>query len=87
MKKVVESFIFRQWPKNNNKLIEEYHSRHQIVVSQTSKKTEVPTNIDDRDLARIMEIGFSAEQARDALILSRGDFLQAINDLFANKDT
>jgi hypothetical protein len=34
-----------------------------------------------------MEIGFSAEQARDALILSRGDFLQAINDLFANKDT
>ena len=51
------------------------------------KEAEVTTNVDDRDLARIMEIGFSAEQARDALILSRGDFLQAINDLFANKDT
>lgn len=42
--------------------------------------------IEDKDLARIMEIGFSAEQARDALILSRGDFLEAINYLFANKD-
>lgn len=45
-----------------------------------------PAPLNDRDLARIMEIGFSAEQARDALILSRGDFLQAVNDLFANKD-
>lgn len=84
MTKVIESFVFKQWPKNSNKLMEDYHKRHEIVTSQESENEAFVIN--DRDMARIMEIGFNAVQARDALILSRGDFLQAINDLFANKD-
>ncbi|XP_052098298.1 protein mono-ADP-ribosyltransferase PARP6-like [Mytilus californianus] len=86
MKKVMETFVFHQWPKNSNRMIDEYHKRHEIVVNQVSDE-EAASMIEDKDLARIMEIGFSAEQARDALILSRGDFLEAINHLFANKDS
>ncbi|XP_063433474.1 protein mono-ADP-ribosyltransferase PARP6-like [Mytilus trossulus] len=86
MKKVMETFVFHQWPKNSNRMIDEYHKRHEIVYNQVSDE-EAALMIEDKDLARIMEIGFSAEQARDALILSRGDFLEAINYLFANKDS
>ncbi|CAC5414248.1 PARP6_8 [Mytilus coruscus] len=73
MKKVMETFVFHQWPKTSNRMIDEYHKRHEIVVNQVSDE-EAALMIEDKDLARIMEIGFSAEQARDALILSRGDF-------------
>lgn len=30
----METFVFHQWPKNSNRMIDEYHKRHEIVFNQ-----------------------------------------------------
>ena len=42
--------------------------------------------LDDSSLAHIMEMGFSAEMARNALIITRGDVPEAINLLLSSPD-
>lgn len=45
-----------------------------------------PIQIEDGDMAKLMEMGFSAEQSRNALILSRGDVEKALADILCNAD-
>ncbi|XP_060070702.1 protein mono-ADP-ribosyltransferase PARP6-like [Ylistrum balloti] len=95
MRKILESYLSENWPKLSNDKLEAIHNFHERTSGLSSLETSqssttlssAPITVDDRDLASIMEMGFSAEQARNALLLNRGDILKATNDLFINSET
>ncbi|XP_033749890.1 LOW QUALITY PROTEIN: protein mono-ADP-ribosyltransferase PARP6-like [Pecten maximus] len=94
MRKILESYLSQNWPKLSNEKLEAIHNFQERTMGMSSMETSqssntlssAPITVDDRDLARLMEMGFSDEQARNALILNRGDILKASNDLFINSE-
>ncbi|XP_021359359.1 poly [ADP-ribose] polymerase 6-like [Mizuhopecten yessoensis] len=94
MRKILESFLSENWPKTSNDQLQAVHNFQERTMAMSSMETSqssttlssAPITVDDKDLASIMEMGFSAEQARNALILNRGDILKATNDLFINSE-
>ncbi|KAK3098777.1 hypothetical protein FSP39_023024 [Pinctada imbricata] len=90
LRKILENFLSEQWPHISNQQINTLHSNREKAEEkskQESQPTNVAINVDDADIARIMEMGFSAEHAQNALILNHGDLLKAINDLMGKKDS
>ena len=43
--------------------------------------------VDDHKLAQIVDMGFTAEMAKNALIITRGNFEEALNLLLSSPDT
>lgn len=41
----------------------------------------------DRNIARLMEMGFTADQALSALVLNNGDLLLSVNHLMGGRTT
>ncbi|KAL3886417.1 hypothetical protein ACJMK2_026414 [Sinanodonta woodiana] len=91
MRKILESFLSENWKKIGEEL-------KKIKWSATSKSQSVPMNlassleitnllVQDKDLAALMDIGFSMEIARNALIITRGNLTDATNLLLNNPET
>lgn len=49
-----------------------------------SNSDEATRTVHDRNIARLMEMGFTADQASNALMLNNGDLLLAVNYLMGN---
>ncbi|KAK3597912.1 hypothetical protein CHS0354_042250 [Potamilus streckersoni] len=91
MRKILESFLLENWKIIGKEL-------KKIKWSATSKSQSVPTNlassleitnllVQDKDLAALMELDFSMEIARNALIITRGNLTDATNLLLNNPET
>uniref|UniRef100_A0A8B8DZB2 Poly [ADP-ribose] polymerase n=1 Tax=Crassostrea virginica TaxID=6565 RepID=A0A8B8DZB2_CRAVI len=89
LQKVLNDFISEQWNRVSNSLIkrlfdEAEQADRQITTSTHQPLDEATRTVHDRNIARLMEMGFTADQASNALMLNNGDLLLAVNYLMGN---
>lgn len=86
LQKVLADFISEQWGRLSNSFIQQLYDEAE-QKTQTARCTPQPhcdessQTAHDRNIARLMEMGFTADQALSALVLNNGDLLLSVNHL------
>ena len=95
IKKILENFLLLNWKNLGKELYEAKSSQAKKSKSfpndlsgQTSKGIKRTVfAVDDASLSTVMGLGFSAELARNALIITRGEVQEASNLLLSNPES
>ncbi|XP_048737676.2 protein mono-ADP-ribosyltransferase PARP6-like isoform X2 [Ostrea edulis] len=90
LQKILSYFVNDQWPRVSNSSLQqmflEAEQKTQTTIQKPQPSTEESVvTANDKNIARLMEMGFTADQALNALAVSNGDLLLAVNYLMGHR--
>ncbi|XP_061172332.1 protein mono-ADP-ribosyltransferase PARP6-like [Saccostrea echinata] len=84
LQKILTTFVNEQWPRVSNSLLQQMFEEAEQKSQATSADNAAVTSY-DKNIARLMEMGFTANQAITSLLHNNGDIVRALEFLMDNK--